>query len=183
MDLIINSTKKMSRKPYLCLWLQGYKRQWATKEKATSTTVRFQLLGLEAGQVVEWRASLWDGQNFTNPAVRWGLVTDNDFILISRNLSIHAQVAHSKGDPFVEATGSDYSGDLSGGLTADEEDRLREEAGGDFICFRKRSGELYLPVMEDDNDMYYGTVQGKAWTLPTVRVLGCAAAVAEEAEA
>ena len=175
MRLAILSSKKIQPKPYAAK-LEGETKVWAKKNKLTNTQISFTFDdGVETGDVIEWRAAVWDGENYTDPKVRWGLVTDDNFVLISRTTALKATLSKAVGNPWVKVTGSDYSGDLSGGLTEAEEEQCRREMGGDFLVVRKADGSLFLPVPENNDEFYEGTIQGFAWHLPTVHVDECPA--------
>lgn len=179
MNLTITSTTKTARPAYAAR-LVGQNRHFARRLKATNTTNRFELFDLPVGAVIEWRASVWDGAGFTPEACVWAVVTKTDFVQVCRSLAMKAAEWAAAGNEVIEFVGSDFAGDLSSGLTAEEESRLRGEAGGDFIAVRLKDGSVVLPnkfcaADEIDN----GTVRGQAWRLPTVTFCDCEAARCE----
>lgn len=183
MNLTITSTKKTDRKPYAARLLPGNQRDFAKGRKATNTTKSFSFDDLPIGSVIEWRASIWTGDGFTDETCVWAIVTKTDFVRVCRSLAMKAVEWASAGNEVTEFVGSDFGGDLSSGLTAEEETRLRGEAGGDFIAVRRADGSVVLPgefCSDQENDE--GTVRGQAWRLPTVMFCDCEAAAKVEAE-
>jgi hypothetical protein len=183
MNLTITSTKKTDRKPYAARLLPGNQREFAKGRKATNTTTSFDFDDLAVGSVIEWRASVWTGDGFTSETCVWAIVTKTDFVRVCRELAMKAVDWAAAGNPVTEFVASEFGGDLSGGLTAEEEIRLRAEAGGDFIAMRRADGSVALPgefFGDDENDD--GTVLGQAWRLPTVTFCDCKAAAKVEVE-
>jgi len=179
MKISITGTKKTDRKPYLAKLAPGNKREFAKRTKATNTSYSFHLDDLAAGDVIEFRASVWTGEGYTSDRCHWAIVTEADCVLVARSLARRAVELAAAGNPVKAITGSDFAGDLSGGLTAEEEAKLRAEAGGDFIAVKLADGSLFLPEPADESEAMNGTVRGQAWRLATVWFCDCQASAAD----
>ena len=173
-------TKKSERKPYLARLTGGGNREWAKRLKGSNTTVRFFFPDLSAGNAVEFRGEKWNGDAYVG-GTYWAVVTQTNCALVARSLAMRLAESEAAGNPAIEIVGSDFAGDLSAGLTAEEEARLREANGGDFLAVRMKDGSLLDPhEICTEQERFDGTIRGFAWQLPIVLFCDCEAAKAAD---
>lgn len=177
MKITITGTTNVGPSPYLAKLLLGNKREFARRVLVTNTTCDLHFDDLNAGDVLEWRACIWAGSGYTSGSCTWAIVLKTDCILVGHSVALQAVALAAAGNPVIDVANSDFAGDLHAAMTADEERRLRQEVGGDFIALRTLDGNLFVPKPSDRREKLYGTIRGQAWMLPAVTFCDCEAAM------
>lgn len=141
MLLRLINNKKAEPKPYLARLSRGFQREFAKGYKFSGNHKAFDL-EVDLGDVIDFRAQVWDGNEYAGGYGLGVVVIHQGVPLVIRISRNEAERLLLLDQPAVESLWSDYPGDLSSGVTTDEEARIRTVTGGDWGGWRMRDGSV-----------------------------------------